>query len=110
MHIPEQMQSELLDKVEEFERTYAMPYISSFERRGLERGLKEGREEGREQGREEGQRLALSRLVGLQLTKRFGNLPQPIESRIRNASAAELQAWGEAVLDAKTLDDVFAAH
>jgi flagellar biosynthesis/type III secretory pathway protein FliH len=98
------MQSELLDNVQELERKRAMPYISSFERRGLERGLKQGLEQGLEQG----QRQALSKLLKSQLTKRFGALPRSVEERLRDAASTELQAWGEAVVDAPTLDSVFA--
>jgi flagellar biosynthesis/type III secretory pathway protein FliH len=99
MQIPQQMQSELLDQIDELERGRAMPYISSFERRGLERGL--------ERGRMEGQQQALSALLRFQLARRFGTLPPAIQQRLGQASPAELQAWGEAVLDAPTLDDVF---
>lgn len=95
MQIPQQMQSELLDKIDELERGRAMPYISSFERRGLERG------------RVEGQQQALSALLSFQLARRFGTLPPAIQQRLGHATPAELQAWGEAVLDAPTLDDVF---
>jgi hypothetical protein len=108
MHLPPQMQSELMDNVEELERNRAMPYISSFERRGLERGLQQGLERGLEQGLEQGQQQALSELVGKQLARRFGTLPHAIEDRLRQASPADLQAWGEAVLDAPTLESVFA--
>jgi hypothetical protein len=100
MHLPPQMQSELLDNVEELERNRAMPYVSSFERRGLEKG--------REQGLEQGRQQALSELIGKQLTRRFGALPHAIEDRLREASPADLKAWGEAVLDAPTLESVFA--
>jgi hypothetical protein len=99
MQIPQQMQSELLDQIDELERGRAMPYISSFERRGLERGL--------ERGRMEGQQQALSALLSFQLARRFGTLPPAIQQRLGQATPAELQAWGEAVLDAPTLDDVF---
>jgi hypothetical protein len=105
MHLPEQMQSELLDNVQELERNRAMPYISSFERRGLERGLKQGLEQGLEQAQQ-----AISRLIALQLAKRFGPIPHAVEERLRQASPAQLQAWGEAVVDAPTLESVFAAR
>jgi hypothetical protein len=77
-----------LDEIEEIERKHAMPYISSFERRGRQKGQ--------------------SQLLALQLTKRFGTLPEPIQARLAGATPSELQAWGEAVLDAPTLDSVFA--
>jgi hypothetical protein len=95
MHIPDDLQSKLLDEIGEFERNHAMPYISSFEQRGLERGRQEGRQEGQ------------SELLSSLLTMRFGRLPEPIQARLATASPDELKAWGVALLDAPTLDSVF---
>jgi predicted transposase YdaD len=101
MQIPPELQSQLMHDIEDFERNQTMqPYISSFERRGLERGL--------ERGRHEGQQEALSRLLAILLTQRFGALPPSIDERLRGATPGELQGWGEAVLDAPTLESVFA--
>jgi hypothetical protein len=98
MQIPASLQSQLMRDIAKLERKKGMAYLSSFERRGLEKGLEKGRQEGLE---------ALSRLVALQLTKRFGALPTPVKDRLAHATPTELQAWGEAVLDAPTLDGVF---
>ncbi|KYG06002.1 hypothetical protein BE21_37285 [Sorangium cellulosum] len=59
-------------------------------------------EQGRLAGRLEGQRSALLRLLAL----RFGELPEPIEARIRAADAGQIEGWTERVLTAPTLDDV----
>lgn len=106
MQIPPSLQSQLMRDIAKLERKKGMPYLSSFERRGLERGLEKGLEKGLEQGRQEGLQ-ALSGLVARQLTKRFGPLPAPVKDRLAHATPADLQAWGEAVLDAPTLDGVF---
>jgi hypothetical protein len=92
MHISDDLQSKLLDEIEEIERKLEMPYISSFEQRGLARGRQEGQ----------------SKMLASLLTKRFGTLPEPIQARLATASPGELEAWGEALLDAPTLDSVFA--
>ena len=42
-----------------------------------------------------------------QLVKKFKTLPEAVEQRIEEASDAELEAWGERVLSAKRLEDVF---
>jgi hypothetical protein len=97
MYLPKQMQAELLDNVEELERKRGMPYVNSFERRGLERGLEQGQQ-------------AMSKLVELHMTKRFGPLPTAVADRLHRASMAELQVWGEAALDAPTLEHVFASR
>lgn len=64
----------------------------------------EGRREGRLAGEREGQRSALLKLLRL----RFGELPEPIEARIRAADAGQIDGWLERVLTAPTLEDVLA--
>lgn len=65
--------------------------------------LAQGRQEGRREGRQEGEALMLQRL----LAKRFGPLPSSVIERIASASAERLELWGERVLDAQSLDEVF---
>ena len=64
----------------------------------------EGLEQGMRQGRVEGERTVLERL----LRRRFGSLSPAAAERLREASAADLEAWAENLLDARTPDDVFA--
>ena len=64
------------------------------------------RDEGRQQGRQEGERAVLARL----LRRRFGDLPSAISAQLRSASEAELEAWADNVLDATTLEEVFATQ
>ena len=42
-----------------------------------------------------------------QLTKQFGDLPEWAEKRLESAGTDMLEQWGENVLDAQTLEDVF---
>jgi hypothetical protein len=56
-----------------------------------------------EQGRAEGRAELLLR----QLQIKFGPLAEPIERRVRNALADELDRWAERVLTAKAINDVF---
>jgi len=42
------------------------------------------------------------------LARRFGRVPDDIERRVRSADADTVQRWGDRVVDAPTLDDVFA--
>lgn len=70
---------------------------------GRNEGRKEGREEGREEGRSEGEAALLLRL----LARRFGPVSAATRQRIAEADADTLLVWGERVLDAKTLDDVW---
>ncbi len=66
-------------------------------------GLMEGRQEGRQEGLQQGQALFFQNL----LTKRFGPLPTEVETRLNQASPEQLQAWGERLLSAEHLADVF---
>jgi len=62
-----------------------------------------GRQKGLEQGLEQGQRQLLLR----QLEQRFGPLSAEVRTRVGQAHSAELLAWAERVLDARSLDDIF---
>lgn len=92
MQIPPVLQARLMRDVAKLERKKGMTYMSSFERAGLERGRRE----------------ALSELVGKLLAKRFGVLPSAVKDQLKKATPAQLEAWGELVVDAPTLDSVFA--
>jgi hypothetical protein len=91
MSIPPQLQSRLMGDIAELERSRGMPYINSFERRGLEQGRVEGRQE----------------MLRDLLSERFGTLPPAVEERIANATLPQLKEWSTALLAASTLDSVF---
>ena len=65
--------------------------------------LQEGHQKDRQEGRQEGEVALLMRL----LVKRFGNVSESIESRLTQATIADLELWGDRILEAKTLTDVF---
>ena len=81
--------------------------MAGFFQRARDEGLREGRVEGRDegirQGRVEGERAVLTRL----LTRRFGALAPAVADRLGRASASDLEAWSENLLDARTPEDVF---
>lgn len=72
----------------------------------FEEKWKQGMQQGVQQGMQRGEGAMLHRL----LTRRFGSLSCAIESRLAHASTEQLEIWGDRVLDAKTLDDVFLEH
>lgn len=80
-------------------------YQSDFARRYVAQGRAAGREEGRAEGREEGRAEGRAALLEKQLTARFGFLPEDIKTRIATASIDELDAIGERLLSAKTLEE-----
>jgi hypothetical protein len=104
--IPPDLQHKLMLKIEELERELDMPYLNSFERRGLERGREEGREEGREAGREEGL-LALREVLRTLAEQRFGPLPDVFSEKIQSAGTQQLRSWARSVLSAPSLDTLF---
>ena len=72
-------------------------------RAGRDEGMRAGRDEGMRAGRVEGERALLER----QLRRRFGPLSPAVSDRLHGASATDLEAWAENLLEARTLDDVF---
>jgi hypothetical protein len=66
----------------------------------------EGRKQGRKQGRKEGESMLLQR----QLSRKFGPISADVLARLQGASSGELETWALNLLDADTLDDVFAGR
>ncbi len=68
--------------------------------------LQEGEKKGEQKGLKEGQTGLLQR----QLVRRFGPLPQDMLQRLNTATTDDLEHWADRVLDAHSLDEVFAAR
>lgn len=71
----------------------------------LEEKRQESWQKGRQEGRQEGEAALLLRL----LERRFGPLPPAMRQRITAANDETLLMYGERLLDAKNLDEIFAA-
>ena len=83
-----------------------MTLAERFDQWALEyeqKGIQKGKQEGLQEGLQKGEGLLLQR----QLARRFGPLPDAVLQRIAAASITELELWGDRVLDAASLDDVF---
>lgn len=78
-------------------------WFVEYEEKGVAKGMEKGMERGMAKGIEKGEATIIKR----QLLRRFGALPEAVQQRLDSASAVELEAWAERVLDAKTLADVF---
>jgi gas vesicle protein len=65
------------------------------------------REEGREKGLEEGREEGLKDALRLLLNKRFGRLPATVTKRLAAMSDAEVKELTLAILDAKSLKELF---
>ena len=70
-------------------------WAQQHEQKGIERGI--------EKGIEKGEALLLQR----QLVRRFGSLSPEHTALIAEASAPQLELWGDRVLDAASLEEIF---
>jgi hypothetical protein len=80
-----------------------MAFVRERARRDEVSALRYTRQEGLAEGIEKGESTILRR----QLTRRFGPLPEWPEQRLQSASSEQLEAWADAVLDARSLEEVF---
>jgi len=71
--------------------------------------MDQGRQEGRVEGRVEGEQQGEIKLLKRQLTLKFKTLPVWLEERLNKATTHELEAWSDAILYAKTIEEVFAS-
>ena len=99
LELPEGLEEQLWNELETYERGEVMPYVTSVERIGIKKGMVIGEEKGIPQG----EALILRRL----LTRRFGALPEWVETNLTQASTAQLEHWADRILDADALDAVF---
>ena len=95
--LPDDLAKRFRIEQEQIETEKNMRYVTSVERLA--------KEEGHEEGLLRGQILVLKRL----LKRRFRQLPSWVEERLGKASREELESWAERLLDAESLDEVFAA-
>jgi hypothetical protein len=73
-----------------------------------EQWVQEGIEKGIEKGIVKGIPVGEALLLRRQLTRRFGPVPGWVEAKLAGAEPAQLEVWGERVLDAPSLEGVFA--
>ena len=76
-------------------------------REGLQEGRREGLQEGRKEGLQEGLREGEARLLMRQLEHKFGPLPTWARERVEGGSASRLLEWGERLLTAARLEEIF---
>lgn len=103
MVLPEALENQFEETLQQFEEEEKMPYITHIERKGIQQGMQQGMQQGIQQGIQQGEVFVLKR----QLRRRFGELSPELEQRLESASIAELENWADRVLSAETLADVF---
>jgi hypothetical protein len=72
-------------------------WARQYEQQGIEKGI--------EKGISKGEALLLQRL----LARRFGPLPSDLVARIGAATTEQLEGWGDRILEATSLEEVFRA-
>jgi hypothetical protein len=93
MQLPRALEAEFLAKAHELEEAYKMPFVTSFERAGVEKG------------RQEGEARTLLRLI----ERKFGaEAKEAYRSRVEGATSEKLLVWTDRILDAEHVEDVFA--
>ncbi|MBF0460909.1 MAG: hypothetical protein HQL87_05880 [Magnetococcales bacterium] len=94
LHLPKEADSRLWEEIIDFEESHKMPYITSVERIGQEKGIQIGE----------------SKILMRQIQRRFGDVPVWASEKISQAQSSSLEVWSLRILDAPTLDSVFADH
>ncbi|AIE76007.1 MULTISPECIES: DUF4351 domain-containing protein [unclassified Synechocystis] len=72
----------------------------------MQKGEQQGLERGLQLGLQQGEQLGEATLILLQLTRRFGILPQLITHQIRQLDTVQLENLGEALLDFDSMADI----
>ncbi len=88
----------------EDEMKHFVPEMGAAYEEWAQKVRREGRREGREKGLIDGERALMLRM----LAHRFGELPESAARRIKRADPEQLDRWAKRMLDADTLDQVFA--
>ena len=105
MEVPSMLEQRVAEWTEEWKRQG----LQEGRREGRQEGRQEGRREGRQEGRQEGRREGGASLLLRLLERKFGTLAPPVRERVESADARQVLDWGERVLTAKSVEEVFRA-
>ncbi len=86
MVLPKELEESYHQELFKFEEKYKMRYVSNAERIGIRRGGTE--------------------MLFCQMEARFGNLPQWVKDKIRNADIAAIKDWGIRLISANSAEEV----
>ncbi len=109
-----EVEAMLAERVTEWTEKWKQEGLREGRTKGHEEGRMEGRAEGRMEGRAEGriegEAKGRSAILNRLLAKRFGQdiLDIRVQERLRTATPEQLDLWAERILDAASIDDVFA--
>jgi len=117
MALPAPHQKRYWQAIRQLEKERKMKWVEPLEQfyrdqgweRGLKKGLQQGRQEGRQEGVGQGRQEGAAALLERQLIRRFGPLPQTVRNKLAKASLTQIDAWSDALPDASSLKQLFAA-
>ncbi|MBF0614266.1 MAG: DUF4351 domain-containing protein [Magnetococcales bacterium] len=114
LSLPEELDNQFWVILSDFEENKNMTYITSVERighkKGKEEGILAGIQLGKEEGRQEGIQIGEAALLTRLLQRRFGPLPDWVKEQISKADSRLLEEWSLQLMDAHSLDEVFATR
>ena len=93
--LPEDLEEEFIRELCAFEKEKTMQYVSSIERIGFKKG--------KQHGMQQGESTMLVRLM----ERKFGQVNEEVKQKIEAADSDTLLEWGEKILNASTIEDVF---
>ena len=93
MVLPDRLEEQLAEEMQDYEKEDDVAHITSFERvgerKGLKRGLEQGLERGLKQGLEQGLEQGIRESIGLLLEDRFGPLEMQWREKIEACKSPE---------------------
>ncbi|NGZ07671.1 MAG: DUF4351 domain-containing protein, partial [Magnetococcales bacterium] len=114
LSLPEELDNQFWTDLSNFEENKKMPYITSVERIGEERGrllgIQIGEQRGIQIGLQKGEQKGQANILTRLLQRRFGPLPDWAQEQISKADSKSLEEWSIQILDAHSLDEVFASR
>ncbi|WJJ93280.1 hypothetical protein [Neopusillimonas aromaticivorans] len=117
--LPEPLEDAFYDAAQHIEDEHTMERLNSFQRVrlrrerqaaeeiGMQKGLQAGLAQGIEQGIEQGTHSGIAETLHTLLQQKFGDLPEWVNQRLRQADTAVLQHWVVRFVHAQSLHDVF---
>jgi predicted transposase YdaD len=103
LRLPKTLETHYDAQIRQLEEETDMNYITRIEQQGIQQGIQQGMQEGVQQGMHQGECTLFLRL----LRHKFKQIPQDYVIKINEADSACLLRWGELLLGAKTLEEVF---
>ncbi|MFC6299112.1 DUF4351 domain-containing protein [Pseudomonas sp. CCM 7893] len=104
------MNTKLLSIGEPIPDTLTLEEIDTMLAERVEQWTKDWKQQGLQEGRQEGLQEGQIKLLTRQLEHRFGALQPAHLQLLQAANPAQLEAWGQAILTAQSLDEFFATH